>query len=71
MLKHIKTFLGGVFSQAKNQGVLDGVNPVRDAMIPKKAAAPEETHAASLDEVFASMNVLERAGAQKVVCGRF
>jgi hypothetical protein len=48
MLKHVKAFLSGVFSYAKNQGMLDGLNPVRDAMIPKKAGPPEETHAATL-----------------------
>jgi integrase len=65
MLKHIKAFLSGVFTYAKNQGVLDGLNPVRDAMIPKKAAHPEETYAASLEEVLAIMDVLEKAGRQK------
>src|SRR5215468_1293627 len=50
MLKHLKSFLSGVFTYAKNQGVLDGLNPVHDAMIPKKAAAPDETHAATPDE---------------------
>lgn len=64
-LKHIKSFLSGVFSYAKNQGVLDGVNPMQDAMIPKKAAAPREMCAATLDEVFAIMDVLEKAGEQK------
>lgn len=44
-LHHIKSFLGGVFTYAKNQGVIDGVNPIHEAMIPKKAAVPEETHA--------------------------
>jgi integrase len=60
MLKHIKAFLSGVFTYAKNQGALDGVNPVRDAMIPKKAAAPEETYAATLSEVLAILDVLEK-----------
>lgn len=63
--KHIKALLSGVFTYAKNQGVLDGINPVRDAMIPKKAAAPEETHAASPDEVLAIMDALEKAGERK------
>src|ERR1700730_1863250 len=49
-LKHIKSFLSAVFSYAKNQGVLDGVNPIQDAMIPKKAPAPPDTHAATLEE---------------------
>jgi integrase len=65
MLKHVKAFLSGAFTYAKNQGVLDGINPVRDAMIPKKAAAPEETHAATLEEVLAMMDALEKAGEAK------
>jgi len=50
---------------AKNQGVLDGVHPIRDAMIPKKANAPVETHAATPDEVLAAMDALEKAGEKK------
>jgi len=64
-LKHIKAFLSGVFTYAKNQGVLDGVNPVQDAMIPRKAAAPAETHAATPAEVLAIMDTLEKAGEHK------
>lgn len=64
-LKHVKSFLSGVFSYAKNQGVLDGVNPIHETMIPKKASAPHETHAATLDEVLAIMDVLEKVGEQK------
>ncbi len=33
-LKHVKSFLSGMFTYAKRQGVLDGMNPVRDAGIP-------------------------------------
>lgn len=65
MLKHVKAFLSGVFTYAKNQGVLDGVNPVRDAMIPRKASAPEETHAATPDEVLIIMDTLEKAREHK------
>ena len=64
-LHHIKSFLGGVFTYAKNQGVIDGVNPIHEAMIPKKAAVPEETHAAMPGEVLAIMDALERAGEKK------
>jgi integrase len=64
-LKHIKAFLSGVFRYAKNQGVLDGVNPVHDAMIPRKAAAPEETHATSPEDVLAIMDVLAKVGQPK------
>lgn len=52
-LRHLKAFMSSVFTFAKNQGVLDGVNPIRDAMIPRKAAAPAETHASKPDEVMA------------------
>jgi integrase len=64
-LKHIKSFMSGVFTYAKNQGALDGVNPVQDAMIPKKAIVSEETHAATPVEVLAIMDVLGKAGEQK------
>jgi integrase len=65
MLKHVKSFLSGVFTYAKNQGVLDGVNPVRDAAIPRKAATSKDTHAATLEEVLAIMDVLGKTGEQK------
>jgi integrase len=64
-LKHLKSVLSGVFTYAKNQGVLDGVHPIRDAVIPKKAHAPAETHAATPDEVLAMMDALEKAGEKK------
>jgi integrase len=60
-LKRIKSFLSGIFTYAKQQGVMDGMNPVRDSAIPRAASAPEETHAASADEVLAMLDVLERA----------
>jgi integrase len=64
-LRHLKSFLSGVFSHAINQGVMDGINPIREARIPKKACAPAETHAATPDEVLAMMDALEKAGKQK------
>jgi integrase len=64
-LKHIKSFMSGIFTFAKNQGVLDSVNPIHEAMIPKKASAPHETHAATLEEVLAIMDALEKAGERK------
>jgi integrase len=56
-----------VFTFAKNQGVPDGVNPIQDAMIPRKAAAPAETHATTPDEVLLMMEVLEKAGERKAL----
>jgi integrase len=54
-----------VFTFAKNQGVLDGINPVQDAMIPKKAASPSGTHAATPDGVLVMMSTLEKAGERQ------
>jgi len=65
MLKHIKSFLSGVFTYAKNQGVIDVVHPIRDATIPKRAAVSKETHAASPDEVLAIMEKLDKAWEKK------
>jgi integrase len=64
-LRHLKSFLSGVFGYAINQGVMDGTNPIREARIPKKASAPAETHATSPDEVLAILDALEKAGKQK------
>jgi integrase len=60
-LKHAKSLVSGIFTYAKNLGVLDGVNPVQGTIIPRKAAAPAETHASTPDEVVAILDVLRRA----------
>jgi integrase len=49
-LKHIKSFLSGIFKQAKRLGILDGVNPIQDVSIPR-VAEPKETYAYSLSEI--------------------
>ena len=64
-LRHLKSFLSGVFSYAINQGVLDGINPIREARITKKAAGVAETYATTPDEVVAIMAALEKAGERK------
>jgi integrase len=58
-LQHAKSLLSGIFKFAKNQGVLDGVNPIKDAMISRQATAPTETHAATPEEVMAMMSSLK------------
>lgn len=60
-LQHAKSLLSEIFTYAKNLGVLDGVNPVQGTIIPRKAAAPAETHASRADEVLAILDVLKRA----------
>jgi integrase len=64
-LKHVKSFLCGVFTYAKNQGVLDGPHPIRDATIPRSARVAPETHATTPDEVLAIMNALKTTGENK------
>lgn len=60
-LQHAKSLLSGIFTYAKNLGVLDGVNPVQGTIIPRKAAPPAETHASTPDEVVTVLDVLRRA----------
>ena len=59
-LKHIKSFISGVFKQAKRLGILDGVNPMVDVSIPR-SREPEETYAYSLPEIKAMLAVLPEA----------
>ena len=58
-LKHIKSFLSGVFKQAKRLGILDGINPIQDVSIPRVAEFEEDTHAYSLDEIKAMLAPLD------------
>jgi integrase len=57
-LKHCKALLSSIFRFAKQQGVVDGVNPVQDAGIPRKAAEPRPAHAATPEEVMAMLATL-------------
>lgn len=61
-LQHCKRRLSGLFTLARNQGALDSPNPIEGAMIPKKAAKPNKTHAATPDEVLAILEILRKAG---------
>jgi len=64
-LSHCKSRLSGIFTLARNQGALDSPNPIEGAMIPKKAAAPAKTHAATPDEVLQILDLLRKAGQWK------
>ena len=57
-LKHIKSFLSGVFKQAKRLGILDGINPMQDVSTPRAPEA-EDTYAYSLAEVRKMLLALE------------
>jgi integrase len=56
-LKRIKSFLSGVFAQAKRLGILDSVNPMHGVSIPQGKEA-EETYAYSLEEIKKMLAVL-------------
>jgi hypothetical protein len=62
-LQHCKRRLSGLFKLVRNQGAFDSPNPIEAAMIPKKAAAPNKTHAATPDDVMAILELRERARA--------
>ena len=65
-LRHIKSFLSGVFRLALQQGFYEGHNPVREASIPAVRAA-EETYAYSLEEIEAMLRVLPEPAATVVM----
>jgi integrase len=56
-LKHIKSFLSGIFGEAKRLDVLNAFNPMQGTKIPE-APESEETYAYSLDEVKRMLAVL-------------
>jgi len=58
-LMHIKSFLSGVFKHAKQNGVLDGLNPMVDVSIPKKAEKKFKGAAYTIDEVMRFIEDLE------------
>lgn len=72
-LRHCKALLSSIFTFAKQQGVLDGINPVQDAGIPRRAALSKPTHAATPEEVLAMLSTLSgvsrRAVALIYFCG--
>jgi integrase len=60
-LQHAKSLLSGIFTYAKNLGVLDGNNPVQGTMIPRKAPPPADTHASTPEEVTDILELFQRA----------
>ena len=58
-LQHAKSLLSGIFTIAKSKGWYDGLNPVQGALIPKRAKAPQETHATTPEEVLNMLDALK------------
>ena len=56
-LQHIKAFISGVYTFARNHGHYDGANPVQGVKLPK-AKPPQETYAYSVKEELAMLNTV-------------
>ena len=61
-VKHIKSFLSGVYRLALQQGYYEGPNPVRETSLPRTRPS-EETYAYSLEEVLAMINAVPEPAA--------
>src|SRR5260370_7796577 len=64
-LQHCKSRLSGIFTLARNQGALDAPNPIQGATVPKKAAAPAQTHPATPEELMPILDKLLNPRAPK------
>ena len=69
-LQHIKHFLSGVFRYALRQGILSGANPVRDVELPKSRPGGE-THAYTLEQELAMLEILPEPARTIVACAAF
>jgi integrase len=69
-LKHVKHFLTGVFTFAKQESVINSENPMRDVAIPKGQES-EATHAYRLEEVLAMREVLPEPAKTVVATAAF
>jgi integrase len=69
-LQHLKTFLSGVFTHAKNFGYFDGPNPVTGCIVPQGADSAE-TYAHSLEEISAMLAVLPEPARTMVATAAF
>jgi integrase len=58
-LRHCKSLLGSIFTFAKRSGVIDGMNPIADAGIPRGAEASKGTHAYTPEEMLAMLDSFE------------
>jgi integrase len=69
-LKHIKSFLSGVFTYARRQGALSTANPMQGVSIPR-GADPEETHAYPLETITSMLAVLSGTARVLVATAAF
>jgi integrase len=69
-MKHIKSFLSGIFRLADQQGYYEGANPVRETSLPTVRQA-EDTHAYSLEEVLTMMDAVPEPAATLIAAAAF
>ena len=69
-LKHIKSFLSGIFRLAVQQGYYEGANPVRETSLPQVRPA-DETHAYSLEEVLMMIDAVPEPASTLIAAAAF
>ncbi len=69
-MKHLKSFVSGVFAHAKRQSFYDKVNPVENTAIPPSPQG-QDTYAYSLEEITRMLMVLPEPAATLVAMAAF
>ena len=69
-MKHIKSFLSGIFRLADQQGYFEGANPVRETSLPQARQAAD-THAYSLEEVLTMMDAVPEPASTLIAAAAF
>jgi len=69
-MKHIKSFLSGIFRLADQQGYFEGANPVREASLPQVRQATD-THAYSLEEVLTMIDAVPEPASTLIAAAAF
>lgn len=69
-LKHIKSFLSGIFRLAIQQGYFEEANPVRETSLPQ-ARPSTETHAYSLEEVLTMIDAVPEPASTLIAAAAF
>ncbi|MGA2859754.1 MAG: hypothetical protein ABSE40_23030, partial [Candidatus Sulfotelmatobacter sp.] len=69
-LKHIKSFLSGIFRLADQQGYYEGTNPVRETSLSQVRPA-DETHAYSLEEVLTMIDAVPEPASTLIAAAAY
>ena len=69
-LKHVKSFLSGIFRLADQQGYYEGATPVRETSLPHVRQS-EETHAYTVEEVTTMMDAVPEPACTLIAAAAF